>query len=72
MRPNGLIIIDNVLWNGAIVEDESVKRRRHPRATRNQRLRRERLAGVEAVMVAVADGLTIVRKSGCADRRRAA
>jgi len=60
MRPNGVIIIDNVLWNGAIV-DESVKdadtlalRAINDFVAKDSR--------VEAVMLAVADGLTIVRK----------
>jgi caffeoyl-CoA O-methyltransferase len=60
MRPNGLIIIDNVLWNGAIV-DESVKdadtlalRAINDFVAKDSR--------VEAVMLGVADGLTIVRK----------
>jgi len=60
MRPNGLIILDNVLWNGAIV-DESVK----DADTLALRAVNDFVAKdtrVEAVMLAVADGLTIVRK----------
>jgi predicted O-methyltransferase YrrM len=60
MRPNGLIVIDNVLWNGAIV-DESVK----DADTLALRALNDFVAKdtrVEAVMLAVADGLTIVRK----------
>jgi caffeoyl-CoA O-methyltransferase len=60
MRPSGLIIIDNVLWNGAIV-DESVKdadtlalRAINDFVAKDSR--------VEAVMLGVADGLMIVRK----------
>jgi caffeoyl-CoA O-methyltransferase len=60
MRPNGLIILDNVLWNGAIV-DESVKDADTValRAVNDFVVKDTR---VEAVMLAVADGLTIVRK----------
>ena len=60
MRPNGLIVIDNVLWNGAIV-DESVK----DADTLALRAINDFVAKdtrVEVVMLAVADGLTIVRK----------
>ena len=60
MRPNGLIILDNVLWNCAIV-DESVK----DADTLALRAVNDFVAKdtrVEAVMLAVADGLTIVRK----------
>jgi caffeoyl-CoA O-methyltransferase len=60
LRPNGLIILDNVLWNGAIV-DESVKDADTValRAVNDFVAKDTR---VEAVMLAVADGLTIVRK----------
>jgi len=60
MRPNGLILIDNVLWNGAVVDDsnqtEDTKaiRALNDFITKDQR--------VEAVMLGVSDGLTIVRK----------
>jgi caffeoyl-CoA O-methyltransferase len=60
MRPSGLILIDNVLWNGAIV-DESVK----DENTVALRALNDKIAAdtrVEAVMLGVADGLTIVRK----------
>ena len=60
MRPSGLILLDNVLWSGRIL-DESVQ------DTDTQALRKindfiAQDARVEAVMLAVADGLTIVRK----------
>jgi caffeoyl-CoA O-methyltransferase len=58
--PNGLIILDNVLWNGAIV-DEAIKDADTValRAVNDFVAKDTR---VEAVMLAVADGLTIVRK----------
>jgi caffeoyl-CoA O-methyltransferase len=60
MRPSGLILIDNVLWSGRIM-DESAQ------DTDTQALRKlndfiAKDTRVEAVMLAVADGLTIVRK----------
>ena len=60
MRPSGLILLDNVLWSGRIM-DESAQ------DTDTQALRKlnDFIANdkrVEAVMLAVADGLTIVRK----------
>ena len=60
MRPGGLILLDNVLWSGRIM-DESVQ------DTDTQALRKindfiAQDTRVEAVMLAVADGLTIVRK----------
>jgi caffeoyl-CoA O-methyltransferase len=60
MRPSGLILLDNVLWSGRIM-DESVQ------DADTQALRKlndfiAKDTRVEAVMLAVADGLTIVRK----------
>jgi predicted O-methyltransferase YrrM len=60
MRPNGLIVIDNVLWNGMVI-DENVK----DESTTAIRDFNDRIAHdtrVEAVMLAIADGLTIMRK----------
>jgi caffeoyl-CoA O-methyltransferase len=60
MRPGGLILLDNVLWSGGII-DES----RQDPDTQALRKINDFIAKdtrVEAVMLAVADGLTIVRK----------
>lgn len=60
LRPNGLILIDNVLWKGAIV-DEAIK----DADTLAIRALNDFIAKdtrVEAVMLGISDGLTIVRK----------
>ncbi|HEY9157814.1 O-methyltransferase [Candidatus Binatus sp.] len=60
LRPGGLILIDNVLWKGAVV-DEAIK----DADTRAIRALNDSIAHdtrVEAVMLGVGDGLTIVRK----------
>jgi caffeoyl-CoA O-methyltransferase len=61
LRPNGLLLVDNVLWSGAVVnpdvnDDNTVAIRKtndyvaaHP--------------GLESVILSVADGLTIARKT---------
>jgi caffeoyl-CoA O-methyltransferase len=59
-RPNGLILFDNVLWGGSIV-DES----RQDADTQALRKLNDAIAHdtrVEAVMLGIADGLTIVRR----------
>ncbi len=59
-RPNGLILIDNVLWGGSVIdsrnqsEDTKAIRALNDLIAHDQR--------VEAVMIPVSDGLTIVRK----------
>jgi caffeoyl-CoA O-methyltransferase len=60
LRPNGLILLDNVLWNGAITDQS--KQDDDTRALREINDKVANDSRVEAVMLAVADGLTIVRK----------
>ncbi|HVO21996.1 MAG TPA: class I SAM-dependent methyltransferase [Candidatus Margulisiibacteriota bacterium] len=60
LRPNGLILFDNVLWMGQVLDaattDESTRALREL----NEFLIADRR--VEAVMLPISDGLTIVRK----------
>jgi caffeoyl-CoA O-methyltransferase len=60
LRPNGLLLIDNVLWNG-----EVLNQRNQTPDTRSIRELNDLLPGdnrVDIVMLPVADGLTICRK----------
>jgi caffeoyl-CoA O-methyltransferase len=60
LRPNGLIVIDNVLWNG-----EVLNRRNQTADTRAIRELNDFLPGddrVDMVMLPIADGITICRK----------
>jgi caffeoyl-CoA O-methyltransferase len=60
LRPNGLLIIDNVLWRGRVIDsDDAHKSTRVIRALNDYLVRDPR---VDLVMLAVADGLTLVRK----------
>jgi caffeoyl-CoA O-methyltransferase len=60
MRANGLVVVDNVLWGGSVVDpgahDENVEaiRRFNDHLAADDR--------VEAVMLAVSDGITLARK----------
>lgn len=60
LRTNGLIVFDNVLWGGSIVDlsnqsDDTVALRRlNDRIAEDDR--------VQAVMLSISDGLTLVRK----------
>ena len=60
MRPNGLILIDNVLWSGAIVDE--TKQDADTQALRKLNDFIAKDTRVEAVMLGIADGLTVVRK----------
>lgn len=60
MRRNGLIIFDNVLWMGQVLETAAPSD-----DTRALQQLNDHIAGdqrVEAVMISVSDGLTIVRR----------
>ena len=60
MRPDGLILIDNVLWSGKVIDSgDSSDNTRAIREFNDFVARDER---VEAVMIPLADGLTIARK----------
>jgi caffeoyl-CoA O-methyltransferase len=59
-RKGGLILIDNVLWNGAVVDASNVTD--DTRAIRGLNDFIARDTRVEAVMIPIADGITIVRK----------
>ncbi len=59
LRPNGLIVFDNVLWMGQVLDAQSTSD-----DTRALRALNDYIAGddrVQAVMISVADGLTITR-----------
>ena len=62
LRPGGLVAVDNVLWEGEVVQaDKTGEDVEAIRAFNDQVLADER---VESVMLAVADGLTVARKRG--------
>lgn len=60
MRPNGLILIDNVLWNGAVINPRSQTDDTRAIRELNDFIATDRR--VDAVMIPVSDGLTICRK----------
>lgn len=65
LRPNGLILFDNVLWMGEVANPYAQDEETNALRALNDRVATD--PRVESVMVPVADGLTIVRKR----RRRA-
>ncbi len=60
LRPGGLITIDNVLWSGAVADAE--KRDEITQAIRALNLKISRDQRVDACLLSVADGVTLVRK----------
>ncbi|MCZ6782289.1 MAG: class I SAM-dependent methyltransferase [Proteobacteria bacterium] len=59
IRPGGLILVDNVLWGGSVVDPGA-----HGRGTDAIRAFNDRVAAddrVEKVMLPVSDGLTLIR-----------
>jgi caffeoyl-CoA O-methyltransferase len=61
MRPNGLILFDNVLWSGAVIDDSKQDADTQALRKLNDFIAQD--TRVEAVMLGIADGLTIVRKN---------
>jgi len=60
MRANGLILFDNVLWSGAVIDEAKQDADTQALRAINDFIAKD--TRVEAVMLGVADGLTIVRK----------
>jgi caffeoyl-CoA O-methyltransferase len=60
LRPDGLLLIDNVVWSGKVVDAED--KTDDTKAIRELNDFVATDARVEAVMIPVADGITIVRK----------
>jgi caffeoyl-CoA O-methyltransferase len=60
LRPNGVILVDNVLWGGNVIEDDPNDANRVAiRAFNDQVAADDR---VDAVMLPLGDGLTLLRK----------
>lgn len=60
MRPGGLILFDNVLWMGAIINEKDQSADTKALRELNDFIARD--TRVDAVMLPIADGLTIARK----------
>jgi caffeoyl-CoA O-methyltransferase len=60
LRPNGLIVFDNVLWMGQVLDKTSTSDDTRSLQALNDFIAKD--DRVQAVMIAVSDGITIVRK----------
>jgi caffeoyl-CoA O-methyltransferase len=60
LRPNGLIVFDNVLWMGQVLDRSTTSDDTRALQALNDFIVRDRR--VQAVMISVSDGLTIARK----------
>jgi caffeoyl-CoA O-methyltransferase len=60
LRPNGVILFDNVLWMGQVIDSSNTGADTVAIREVNQLLRQD--ARVETVMLPIADGLTLARK----------
>jgi len=60
LRPNGVLIFDNVLWSGHVIDPDDHSTSTEAIRALNDAVARDRR--VEAVMLPVSDGITLVRK----------
>jgi caffeoyl-CoA O-methyltransferase len=65
MRPNGLILFDNVLWMGQVIDTQTQSDDTKALQQLNDHLAAD--TRVQAVMISVSDGLTIVRKKAAGE-----
>ena len=62
VRSGGLILVDNVLWSGAVVDDEDQSDSTRVIRALNAKIRADER--VSMAMLGIGDGLTLVRKRG--------
>ena len=60
MRPNGVLLVDNVLWSGRVVDPEADDDNTKAIKAFNDMVAAD--GRVEAVMLPISDGLTMIRK----------
>ena len=60
LRPNGVVAIDNVLWSGAVIDEESTDESTEAIRALNKKIHDDNR--VEACMLFVGDGMTVARK----------
>ena len=60
LRPGGVVLLDNVLWGGAVVDPANTEADTEAIRAVNEHVAQD--DRVEAVMLPIADGLTIARK----------
>jgi caffeoyl-CoA O-methyltransferase len=60
MRPNGLILVDNVLWSGRVIDEDATDENTVAIRAFNDLVAAD--SRVDAVMLPVSDGLTLLRK----------
>ncbi len=65
LRPNGLLVFDNVLWMGQVLDNQSPSEDTRALQALNDHLATD--TRVQAVMISVSDGLTIVRKKAAGE-----
>lgn len=62
VRPGGLILVDNVLWSGAVADEENQSESTQVIRGLNAKIREDER--VSMAMLGIGDGLTMVRKRG--------
>ena len=60
IRPQGLIMIDNVLWGGSVIDDQDTSKDTLAIRLLNDQLKND--SRIEMTLIPVGDGLTIARK----------
>ena len=60
LRPGGLILIDNVLWSGKVVDPTITDKQTQAIREFNQKLHQD--SRISLSLIAIADGLTLVLK----------
>ncbi len=60
VRPNGLLLVDNTLWSGRVVDDDATDDDTAAIKAFNDKIAAD--ARVESYLLPVGDGVTLIRK----------
>jgi caffeoyl-CoA O-methyltransferase len=63
LKPGGLIIFDNTLWSGKVLESHLVEKDADTLNMHNFNLMLKNYPNIELVMLPIRDGLTVIRKN---------
>ena len=62
LSPDGLVVVDNVLWSGAVIDPGATDENTEAIRAFNDRVASD--PGLDSVMLGIGDGVTLIRRAG--------
>ena len=64
LRTNGIIIVDNVLWSGKVVDIEKLKNDKLTKIMHNFNETIKKDKRISKIILPIRDGITLIKKNG--------